>query len=130
MRTASCTCGQLKVTCDGDPVRVSLCHCLACQQRTGSPFSLQARWPIARVKIVGTASEYVRTGDEGTKATFRFCATCGTTIYFTNEGMPDMIAVPVGAFCDPTFPPPQFSVYSSRRHPWIAITGIAIEELE
>ncbi len=128
-RTAACSCGQLSVVCAGEPVRVSLCHCLACQRRTGSPFSLQARWPVERVTIAGTAHTYVRVGDEGGRATFRFCATCGTTVYWVNEAMPEMIMVPVGAFADPTFPPPQVSVYSARRHPWVAIQGLAIAEL-
>jgi hypothetical protein len=39
-----------------------------------------------------------------------------------------MIAVPVGAFADPTFPPPQVSVYGVRRHAWVT-TNLAIEEL-
>ncbi|HEX9905358.1 MAG TPA: aldehyde-activating protein, partial [Propylenella sp.] len=33
-RRASCSCGQLSVTCEGEPVRISMCHCLACQRRT------------------------------------------------------------------------------------------------
>ena len=35
---AECSCGQLQVDADGDPVRISMCHCLACQRRTGSAF--------------------------------------------------------------------------------------------
>ena len=128
MRTASCSCEQLKVTCAGDPIRVSMCHCLACQRRTGSAFALTARWPADLVTIEGSAHEYVRRGDEGSHATFRFCATCGATVYFTNDMMPGMIAVPVGAFADPTFPPPQVAVYSVRRHPWLE-TISEIEEL-
>ena len=42
-RDASCSCGQLHLTCEGEPVRISVCHCLACQQRTGSAFGVQAR---------------------------------------------------------------------------------------
>jgi hypothetical protein len=118
----------LKATCAGEPVRVSLCHCLNCQRRSGSAFAIQARWPADRVTIEGRAQEYVRVGDEGTRATFRFCPTCGDTIYFTNEMMADLIAVPVGAFADPTFPPPKISVYSVRRHPWLTTSGM--EELD
>jgi hypothetical protein len=43
-RTASCSCGQLTVVTAGDPIRVSVCHCLACQRRTGSVFGAQARF--------------------------------------------------------------------------------------
>ena len=130
MRTASCSCGQLKVTCAGEPVRVSLCHCLACQRRTGSAFALTARWPAAQVTIDGHAHAYDRVGDEGSTATFRSCPTCADTVYFTSDAMPAMVAVPVGAFADPTFPPPTVAVYDVRRHPWIDLSGLAIESLD
>lgn len=107
-----------------------MCHCLACQRRSGSIFAVTARWPADRVTIEGRGNEFVLTGDEGSKATFRFCATCGATVYFTNDTMPDKIAVPVGAFADPTFPPPTFAVYTVRRHPWAVMPGLAIEELD
>jgi hypothetical protein len=30
-RTASCSCGQLRVEVQGEPLGVGVCHCLACQ---------------------------------------------------------------------------------------------------
>jgi hypothetical protein len=129
MRTASCSCGQLAAHCEGEPVRVSMCHCLNCQRRSGSVFAVQARWPKERVTIEGRATEYVITGDEGGKATFRFCPTCGATVYYIADGMPDLIAVPVGAFADPTFPPPQYAVYDGRRHSWV-IPNPSIERID
>ena len=129
-RTASCTCGQLRAICSGEPVRVSMCHCLECQKRSGSAFALTARWPSERVTVEGTATEYTRVGDEGSAATFRFCPTCGATVYFTSNAMPDMVAVPVGVFAEPSFPPPVVSVYGERRHPWIAWPSLSIEEYD
>jgi len=107
-----------------------MCHCLNCQRRTGSPFSLQARWPSDRVTIEGQSNEYALVGDEGSTATFRSCPTCSATVYFTNDTMPGTIAVPVGTFADPTFPPPQVSVYGVRRHPWVTTSVPTIEELD
>ena len=52
-REASCSCGQLRLTVEGDPVRISMCHCLACQRRTGSAFGMQARWPKEQVEVPG-----------------------------------------------------------------------------
>lgn len=120
-RHGACSCGQLKVTCEGEPIRISVCHCLACQRRTGGPFAQQARWPADRVTTEGEATAYVRIGDEGGKATFRFCPTCGATVYYDIDGMPGMIAVPVGAFADPTFPAPMISVYEDRKHAWVTL---------
>jgi hypothetical protein len=118
-REAACSCGQLRVTVEGDPVRISMCHCLACQRRTGSAFSMQARWPVERVQVVGRYTDYVRVSDEGEERTFHFCPDCGATVFYQTD--PDRIAVPIGAFADPSFPPPRVSVWESRRHPWVAL---------
>jgi hypothetical protein len=107
-----------------------MCHCLACQKRTGGPFSLQARWSSEQVAIEGSAQEYKLVGDAGSTATFRFCPTCSATVYFDNDTIPGTIAVPVGAFADPTFPPPTISVYGNRRHPWVLVPHLATEELD
>ncbi|MGH6929236.1 MAG: GFA family protein, partial [Dongiaceae bacterium] len=73
-RLASCSCGQLRLTCTGEPVRISLCYCLECQRRTGSVFGMQARFPRAQVAAVeGRATQYVRAGDSGEPITFHFC---------------------------------------------------------
>lgn len=118
-RTASCSCGQLQARVSGEPLRVSVCHCLACQRRTGSVFGAQARFAPASVTITGRAKEYVRVGDAGSRVTFRFCPECGATVYYTLEAFADAIAIPVGAFADPSFPPPTFSVYEERMHGWV-----------
>ncbi len=122
-RVATCRCGQLRATCTGDPVRVSVCHCLACQKRSGSAFAVQARWPDERVELAGEFRQWSQAGDSGTIATFRFCPTCGATVAYTSAGVPGFTIVAVGAFADPAFPSPEISVYESRKHPWVAILG-------
>jgi len=120
-RHASCSCGQLALTCEGDPLRVSMCHCLACQKRTGSVFGVQARYARDKVTIEGRATEWVRIGDSGGRITYKFCAECGATVCWEIDGMPGMIAIAVGAFADPTFGTPTFSVYEARKHAWVAL---------
>lgn len=117
-RIVSCSCGQLRAEVTTEPLRISVCHCLACQRRTGSVFAAQARFPRGAVSIIGASSEFVRVGD-GTKATFRFCPKCGATVYYTMSGMDDVVAIPVGAFADPSFPAPTVSVYDERMHGWV-----------
>lgn len=120
-RTATCPCGELRVTCEGEPVRISMCHCLECQKRSGSTYAVQARWPASWVSVEGRSSTFSRTGDEGGTATFHFCPTCGASVYYEIEAMPDMIAVAVGNFADPNFPPPKISVYENRKHNWVSV---------
>jgi hypothetical protein len=126
-RRASCSCGKLRITCEGEPVRVGICHCLACQKRTGSVYGVQARFPRDKVAVEGTPTEYVRVGDEGCRIVFRFCPSCGATVYYTIDEDPELVAVPVGAFADPTFPPPRAYVYESRRHPWVVMPPGCVE---
>ena len=104
----------------GQTVGVGVCHCLACQRRTGSVFATLAAFP-APFEVTGTATEYVRTGDQGSRARFRFCPVCGSTVFHTQEGDPSFVLVAVGAFADPSFPPPADSVYDCRRHSWVTL---------
>jgi hypothetical protein len=120
-RLASCSCGGLSAEVQGEPVRVSVCHCLACQRRTGSVFGAQARFDRSSVKIKGQGKDFVRVGDEGAKVTFTFCPRCGVTVYYIMAGHEDTIAIPVGAFADPSFPAPSFSVYEERMHSWVVM---------
>src|ERR1700742_2801454 len=96
-REASCSCGLLRVQVEGDPIRVSVCHCLACQRRTGSAFGFQARFPRESVEITGERTEYIRYADEdGEERRMYFCPTCGTTLFYTNASQSDRIAIAVG----------------------------------
>lgn len=127
-RVASCSCGQLRLTCEGEPVRISICHCLECQRRTGSVFATQARFPREQVTIEGRSGQWTRRGDSGGAATFRFCPACGSTVYWEPAEIPDFMVVAVGMFADPSFPPPRVSVYEERQHPWsLAAAALPME---
>ena len=126
-RIATCRCGQLRAECEGEPVRVSVCHCLDCQKRTGSAFAAQARWPDAQVTVTGKSSTWARRADSGHLATYRFCPDCGSTVAFVIEGWPGVTAIPLGAFADPSFPAPRFSVYEHRKHSWTIVLGDDVE---
>ncbi len=122
-RRAECSCGQLSAICTGDPIRVSVCHCLACKRRTGSAFSYNARYARANVAIAGREATFTRIGDEeGNRITYSFCPDCGSTVHYVMSDAPDTVAIPVGAFADLSFPPPSVSVFhESRRCEWVEI---------
>ena len=119
-RTACCSCGQLQIQVEGEPRGVGICHCLACQRRTGSVFAALAGF-AAPFKVIGRATDYLRVGDHGARFIFRFCPVCGTTLFHTEEGRTGSVSVAVGAFADPDFPAPQDSVYDRRRHKWVQL---------
>jgi hypothetical protein len=129
--TASCRCGQLRATVSGDPVRVSVCHCLNCKKRSGSAFAVQARWPQEQVTIEGRSDTFELVADSGNRATFHFCPDCGSDVHYDINGKFDgQIAIPLGAFDDPYFLTPAFSVWEERKHDWVVISGENVEHFD
>jgi hypothetical protein len=118
-RTATCACRNLRVTCAGDPIKISVCHCLDCQRRTGSTYGIGAFFARKDVEVHGDFRTYKRGSDSGSAVNFHFCPDCGSTVFWEPERLPDAIAIAVGSFADPTFPAPSQSVYEQRRHPWV-----------
>jgi hypothetical protein len=131
-REAACSCGQLRLEVAGDPFAISICHCLACQRRTGSAFGMQAGFKADQVRVSGRHTDYARTSDEADRKVhiFHFCPDCGSTVFYTEPDEPDIVVVMVGAFADPEFPPPTESGYGSRRHAWVVLpSGIEGDEV-
>jgi hypothetical protein len=131
-RMASCRCGQLRAIVTGEPVRVSVCHCLNCKKRSGSAFAVQARWPKEHVRIEGRSKTFVKVADSGNSAIFHFCSDCGSDVYYETDGKFDdkfnnLVAIPLGAFGDPYFLVPSFSVWEQRKHEWVQISGDGVE---
>src|SRR5262245_66247274 len=72
-RTATCACGKLRVTLSGDPVKISLCHCLDCQRRTGSMYGIAAFFSRENVEANGDFRTYGRSSDSGLAVNLHFC---------------------------------------------------------
>jgi hypothetical protein len=71
-RTAQCHCGSLRVIATGEPDRVYLCHCKACQRRTGTAFHFGATFPKEQVRLDGERKIYERDADSGYRIRFHF----------------------------------------------------------
>ena len=72
-RRASCSCGQLQLTIEGEPSRIAMCHCLECQRRTGAVISNQARFRLEQVSFAGKTTAWTRTAESGNVMTYHFC---------------------------------------------------------
>jgi hypothetical protein len=119
-RTATCACGNLSMSCEGEPTKVSLCHCLDCQRRTGSTYGIAAFFRRSDVNTKGEDRIFTRTSDSGSSVEHHFCPRCGCTVFWYPQRMPDLVAVGVGSFADPAFPAPSQAVFSRSRHHWVA----------
>ncbi len=80
--------------------------------------------------MAGEFNVWTHQNDSGSRVSFRFCPVCGSTIAYVAEAMPGLTAIAIGAFADPNFPPPHYSVYEGRKHSWVEIRGSDIEHYD
>ena len=90
----SCLCGAVTVTLAVPADRVTACHCLDCQQWTGSTFlSLHAEGRDV------TVSGPVKTFSPSGLAERGFCITCGTCVFYRiGSGEAQSYGLAVGLF--------------------------------
>lgn len=129
-RTARCACGRVEVIVEGEPGHVYVCHCEFCQRRSGNVFIASASFAEDQVvSITGETCCYNGLEVDGVGAVgipgginFRFCAVCGSSIYFdmiypANDQR--FITIALGCFVDAEFPPPTTEYYTRHRAPWV-----------
>ncbi|MCK7593463.1 GFA family protein [Pseudomarimonas salicorniae] len=105
--TGGCLCGQLRITAQGPPYRVGLCHCLDCRKHHGALFHASAVYPQQTVRIEGEVREY-----RGRC----FCPHCGSSV-FSRSG--DEIDVHLGTLDQPGHFTPSYELWTLRREPWL-----------
>jgi hypothetical protein len=120
-RTAECHCGQLKAFASGEPTSVYVCHCKACQRRTGAIIHNGSSWPKDQVRIDGEDKTYGRTADSGYEIRFHFCPNCGTSVFWEGDRNPQNLGIAIGCFADPDFPPPASSGWEEAMHRWLGL---------
>lgn len=101
-RAGGCVCGVIRYVTLGDPERVTLCHCLWCQRRTGTAFGTEVVFSADRVQLSGIApTTYRHRSDEsGRWLDVYFCPRCGTNLGFTLEAVPGIRTIPAGTYDD------------------------------
>lgn len=105
-RIASCLCEKLCLSHEGEVTQSSICHCHACQKRSGSVYGAQVLLPKSETTISGPEAIYEHVSDEGNVVRFHFCPTCGGTLYWEITAYPKHCVAAVGCFADKDFPAP------------------------
>ena len=100
-----CVCGAVRYRVDGDPARVTICHCTWCQRRTGTAFGVEAVFrPEAVAFTTDPPRRYRHISDtSGRWLDQEFCQNCGTNIGLILEAVPDVRSVAAGTFDDPSW---------------------------
>jgi hypothetical protein len=92
-----CHCGNITFVAEADPGQVTICHCTDCQILTGSAFRVVVRAPRDKFELRGGKPKiYVKTAESGMKRVQAFCPECGTPIYSTSVGEPQVFGLRIG----------------------------------
>ena len=105
--TASCLCGEVRVTATGEPYRVGLCHCFDCRKHHGALFFAAAMFPEDAVTVTGEAREW-----KGR----HFCPACGSSM-FNRFG--DEVELHLGALDEIDRFEPTYECWTIRREAWL-----------
>jgi hypothetical protein len=128
-RSGQCVCGAIRYLCTGEPERVTLCHCLWCQRRTGTAFGTEVVYQQQHVAFSGIPpTSYRHTSDEsGRWVEVYFCPRCGSNLGFTLEAVPGIRTVAAGTFDDPSFLNAKHQkfrhVFARTRRTWSELTS-------
>jgi hypothetical protein len=80
-----CLCGAVRYHTQGEPIRVTICHCQFCKRATGGAYMIE---PIFRLEDVSTTrgipSVYAhRSEGSGKLLHIHACSGCTTKLYVT-----------------------------------------------
>ena len=92
--TATCSCGEIGITVAGPPDFQAVCSCRDCQERTGTAFGMSVYFPKTQVvEKTGNPRVYTRTSNRDRPLDFRFCPTCGTSVWWEVGFNPDIVGI-------------------------------------
>lgn len=100
-------CERVRLTVQGEPYRVGVCHCLDCRKHHGALFFAAAIFPETAVVVEGETREF-----RGR----HFCMTCGSSV-FARHG--DEVEVHLGTFDAPDQFTPTYENWTVRREAWL-----------
>lgn len=105
-----CLCGAVRFEARGRPSRVNHCHCQMCRRSSGAIAQTWATFGRDELTVArGDPAAY----RASPRATRRFCATCGATLFWSGDGS-ERIDIAIGAFDAPTG-------LIAQRHDWAAM---------
>ena len=100
--TGGCACGAIRYEISAEPIEMNDCQCRQCQRKSGTGHGSYLTFPRPAVKAEGEAKHWDVVGDGGTIKSRAFCPTCGSPVYLTFPGIPEIFIVHAGSLDDPS----------------------------
>lgn len=110
-----CVCGAIRFKAGDAPAMVAYCHCDGCRKSGGSVVAVLAGFRRECFELVqGNPTSYGPTP----VVQRSFCNTCGTPLFYENQGFPENIYIHIGSFDKPEALPPDRHTWVSERICW------------
>lgn len=116
--TGSCLCGAITYESSEEPRFTGHCHCVDCRKTSGTGHATHVAVAKSALAVEGEVKFYERPADSGNIVARGFCPDCGSAVYSTNEGMPDLVFVRASSLDDPETAKPQLIVYTDQAPSW------------
>ncbi len=114
-----CLCGSVRYESSADPVAFMLCHCRDCQYVSGGEPAAVVVVPKSAFKLTkGSIKGFSVKAESGKLVERQFCPVCGTPMFSSLEGMPDLWAVKAGTMDDSSSLKPTAFIWTKSAQPW------------
>lgn len=114
--SGQCRCGDITLSLAEPPLFVHACHCLDCQARSGSAFSLSGIVVAASMRLHGLEPGNVQLSP---RTTLFHCPRCHSPLYLASTVFPATHVLRIGSLGG-SFAP-QAHIWVSRKQPWVLL---------
>ena len=116
--TGGCACGALRYEIAAEPLMAGHCQCRDCQRDSGTGHASQMAFPRSAAHLSGSATRWDKAAESGNLVTRAFCPTCGSPVFSTNNGMPELLFIRAASLDDPSRYKPQVVVWAKSGCRW------------
>lgn len=115
LESGSCFCGNIALEARGEPFWISYDHDDDCRKALGGPLTVWIGYRCDQINFTrGTPKAISRT--QGVRRTF--CADCGSSIGYAEEGLPGECWLTIGFMDHPERFQPTIHAFWSMKLPW------------
>jgi hypothetical protein len=116
--TGGCLCGAVRYEVRGKPLLLTACHCLNCQKRTSSAYSMNLTVRREDFAITaGTPAELEQVSPSGTPTTQLHCAGCYGRLASLPSRLPKTASVRPGTLDDTNWLKPVLHIFARSAQP-------------
>jgi hypothetical protein len=116
-----CSCGAVRYRLTSDPLFIHCCHCLNCQQQTGSAFVVNLLIEADRVELLAAEPQPIDAPrDDGSMQRIFRCPTCQVAV-FSQYTYPEVWFVRGGTLDEPSAVAPDVHIFTKSKLPWVTL---------